>query len=129
MKKTIILATLTLAPAAFGAEVDYSRCLPAVGIIGSTIDHDSKLQPLYGGKILSQKTERLVETYVMDISSVGFGGSYVLQGKTQEIKIERDDQNRIVKITTGGDFASNAALKMQKEMQLNSALMSGSMAT
>lgn len=116
MKKTLVISSLLLSSFAF-ADVDYSRCLMASGLYGATIDNDGKLQPSQWQKLKDMKTEGKKETYTFE-NHMAFGGNPL----TTEVVIERDDQGRVIKASTGGDKMDPKALKQYKDIMVQSSV-------
>ncbi len=143
MKNPLLFTTfLALSSGVMAADIDYSRCGGPLGFSGR-FDNDGKLQPASGMSITSQKTEGKTETYVLEGTlnnpyggfggamagygggamggfggGIGLGGPYggqTFKSKT-EIKIERDDEGRIVKMTSGGDKVDPAYVEQMKGM-------------
>lgn len=120
MKKLLVVSGLMLTGLA-GADVDYSRCVMAGSGMygyGFSVDNDGNFQASPYQKVKSKSTEGKKETYVLE--SQGFMG-----GNTEStIILERDDQGRIIKMSTGGDKVDAKTIKQYKEMMVNSSLMS-----
>lgn len=109
MKKSVFFSSLLLSSIAF-ADVDYSRCLMASGMYGASIDNDGKFQPGQFNKFKSVKTEGNKETYIFENS-----GAFGFYGGTRELQLERDEQGRVIRASTGGDKMDPKNLKQYKE--------------
>lgn len=113
MKKALMVTSLLISSVAF-ADVDYSRCLMASGMYGATIDNDGKFQPGQFQKVKAVKTEGNKETYTFENNNGGYG----FIGATTELTLERDEQGRVIKATTGGDKMDAKALKQYKDTMI-----------
>lgn len=115
MKKKIVIASLLLSSFAY-ADVDYSRCTTAAGLYQAQIDNDGKIQPAFGSKIKSIKTEGNKETIVFE------GMVYNGKAMLSEATIERDDQGRVIKIITGGEKVDTKKLNDYKDMMIQNSV-------
>lgn len=113
MKKMILASTLLVSTQAF-ADIDYSRCIQAMGIgHGIVIDNDGKVGPADFMTVKSRSTEGLIETVVLEMKD-GFNKGY-----ETKVTIERDEQGRIVRAGTGGDRPDKKTIEMWSQAYSN----------
>lgn len=101
MKKLLVVSALLVSQVSF-ADIDYSRCSTSSGlqITGVHINNDGKLEAGEFVKLKGVKTEGKVETHTFELSGYGgVPGEFVVQ-------IERDEQGRVIKASTGGERPS-----------------------
>jgi hypothetical protein len=110
MKKMILASTLLISASAF-ADIDYSRCTQAanLGLYGVNINNDGKVEAAPYMEIKSRSTEGLIETLVVEQKD-GYG-----KGFETKVTIERDEQGRVVRASTGGERPDPKTIEMYKK--------------
>ena len=110
MKRIILASTMLISASAF-ADIDYSRCTQAtnLGLYGVNINNDGKVEPAQHMQVKSRSTEGLVETLVLETNS-GFG-----KGMEMKVTIERDEQGRVIRASTGGERPDPKTIEMYKK--------------
>lgn len=105
MKKFLVVSALLVSQVSF-ADIDYSRCSLSSGlsITGVHINNDGKLEASDFVKLKGVKTEGKVETHTFELSGYGAPSSEFV------VQVERDDQGRVIKASTGGESPSKETI-------------------
>jgi hypothetical protein len=123
MKKAFLVTSLLVSSLAY-ADVDYSRCLVATGINGGTFDNDGQFLPSKWQKLKSKTTDGNKETYILE--SVPYGG--LSEVVTNEVVIERDDQGKIIKASTGGDKMDPKSIQQYRDRMIDTSINGNTLA-
>ncbi len=120
MKTAIRFFTLTVAAFAAGAraqDVDYSRCNLAANLTLAPLNPQGQITLGPGQRIKTKTTEGRRESYVIEYTQMG-------NKQTFELVLTRDEQNRVVRVQTGGNRVDRQTLDQIRhfhvQMQMNS---------
>ena len=118
MKKLALLLALPT----FAFATDYTRCPMPFEI---KIDADGKVKPADFYDTKSVKTEGNITTMVVKPKSTGSRFGMMMQQESK-ISVERDDQGRVVAITSGGDKPAKEVIEQWRRMYQGGGMVGGS---
>lgn len=114
MKRLLVTSSLLISGLAY-ADIDYSRCMQAAGLNfqGVNITNDGKVEPMEHMTLKGAHGQGKIEhyTFAMKEKSMFMGG----MPYEVTVTVERDDQGRIIRASTGGDKPDQKTIDMWKK--------------